>query len=392
MKPKIILFLLVIFSLIFTGCKEEYPGSLYEDGSIPSPVENVQVKNIPGGARLKYTLPESENILYVKAVYEYPEGNIRDVISSTYTDTLLINGIGDTKEIEIELYCVNRSEQESEPVKVKINPLSPPVELIRESFVMQETFGGVIVSFTNPTKADMVLTIMINNDNEWQPLETLYTNKDQGVFAARGQDSVLAEFGVFAKDRWNNRSDTLKMNLKPIYETLIPSPTPVTTLHNDYNKHYQTYTYLYLFDGIHGDPAATNYAGTLLNSPASKLPQSFTFDFGKPTEISRFKYWMRTNGYFNFGAPEIWEIWGTNELDADWSKWTFISDFKAVKPSGLPVGTLSAEDRATAEAGLDFEFPVGVPKYRYLRWKSTKNFGSVDYIQFSELTFWGSQN
>lgn len=388
MCKKKLFFIILLLVIVFSGCKEEFPAPIHSEGTAPVPITSVKVKNIPGGATLKYSLPENEDILYVKAVYEYPKGNIRDVKASTYVDSLTIVGIGDTNPLEVKLFTINRGEQYSTPFITTITPETPPVLLVKESLSVQETFGGVIVFFANSERADVVITILANKEGEWQPIETLYTNKIEGYFSARGQDASLTEFGVFVRDRWYNKSDTIKSLLTPIFEIKIPSPTPVITLHNDYNKHYHIYKYDYLFDGI---VANLNYAGTLLNSPESKLPQSFTMDFKVPTEFSRFKYWMRPPDLFNFGAPEIWEIWGTNELDADWSKWTFIGEFKAVKPSGLPVGTMNAEDKSFAEAGLDFDFPPATPKFRYLRWKSTKNFGSVDYIQFSELTFWGNQ-
>lgn len=384
-----------LVSLLVASCKEEMPGTLSKTKNVPNSITDVQVENLHGGAKLKYTLPSNEDLLYIKAVYESPKGNQREVKASMYTDSLIIDGIGSTEELEVQLYAVNRSEVSSSPVTVKINPLTPPVQLVGVSLALREDFGGVIANFENETEANVVISILRKDGEEWTSIETYYTNKRSGFFNARGQKSAPQEFGVFAKDRWGNKSDTLTVVLSPLYEERLPSPVPITTLYNDYNKHFSVFTYSYLFDGIYN---IDNYAGTLLNSPASALPQSFTIDFKKPTNFSRFKYFMRmyttgtaTGYYYNNGNPEKWEIWGTNTLDPEWNKWTKIMDCVAVKPSGLPVGQVTQTDRDVALAGLDFNFPANTPPYRYLRWKTTKNFGTVDYVQMSELMFWGSQ-
>ncbi|HMI05438.1 MAG TPA: DUF5000 domain-containing lipoprotein [Pedobacter sp.] len=387
LKNFIVICLMAVF---ITACKEDLPQSISKEGATPRPVTNVVVKNLPGGATLRYKSPDSEDLLYVKAVYEFPKGNIREVKASMYIDSLTIDGIGNTDELDVKLFTISRSEAFSEPVTVKIKPLTPPVKLAGETLSLIEDFGGVTASFENKTESNLVITIVLKDGNEWLPIETYYTNRRAGSFSARGQEAKEQIFGVFIKDRWNNRSDTLKASLTPIFETRLPAPESITSLYNDYNQHYLTFRYTYLFDGI---VSFANYVGTLLTA-TSKLPLSFTIDFKVPTQFSRFKFWMRGGGNnydFNFGAPEKWEVWGANELDADWSKWTKILDCTAIKPSGAILGVLTTEDLEAAKAGLDFQFPLNTPKYRYLRWKTTKNFGSVDYVQFSELTFWGNQ-
>lgn len=382
-----------LLALLAPACsKTDGPAPLSKSGNPPGPVTDVRVENLPGGARLKYSLPEDDNLLYIKAVYEFPEGNKREVKASLYGDSLIIDGIGSTSEMEVQLYAVSRSEKLSQPVIVKIQPLTPPVQLTGATLTLREDFGGVIAGFENSKEADLVISIIRKDGDEWVPIENYYTKKKSGSFNARGQASESTVFGVFVKDRWNNRSDTLVATLKPLFEEKLPPPVPITTLYNDYNKHYSIHNYTYLFDGI---AAPGNYMGTFLNSPESKLPQSFTMDFKKPTTFSRLKYWsvMATGNYFNAGTPEKFEIWGTNTLEADYSYWTKIMDCVAVKPSGKPLGQLTQEDIDVSTTGLDFSFPSNTqPKpYRYLRWKTTKNFGSVDYIQMSEATFWGSQ-
>lgn len=373
-----------------TSCQEEILGPLSKEGTPAGKVSNVTVENRPGGALLKYQVPDSEDLLYVKAVFEYPAGNTREVKSSMYVDSLIIEGIGNTQERIVSLYAVSRSEKASEPTEVTIQPLTPPVQLIANTIVPDTDFGGLSLTYENILKYDVVIEVLKNINGEWQNIQSHYTNNKNGGFSVRGQAAIPSEFGIFVRDRWGNRSDVIIQNITPLQEIKLPSPNWINSLADDYNQFYLTYNYGYMFDGI---ISASNYAGTLLQSPQSDLPQSFTLDFRKPTKISRFVYWMRhhdTNGRYSYASPEKWEIWGTNELTNDWDQWTLISEYIAVKPSGSPLNVLTALDRETADAGLNFDLPAGTPAYRYIRWRTTKTFGSLNAVQISELAFYGS--
>ncbi len=168
----------------------------------------------------------------------------------------------------------------------------------------------------------------------------------------------------------------------------LPNPTPIMTLPGDYNQFYAGLDYRYFVDGD-----VTNIGETAVTE-ASALPQSFTLDFHVPTAFNHFKYFMWPTGAsyeFAHASPEKWEVWGSNELDGDWRAWTKIMDCVAIKPSGSPVGTLTAADTEASRAGLEFEFPEDTPPYRYLRWKTTKTFGNVQAVGVAEITFWGNQ-
>lgn len=376
--------------LLCSACTEDIPGPLSDAGSQPDQVSNVTVESRPGGAKLRYQVPDNEDLLYVKAVYEFPKGNFREVRASMYVDTLIIEGIGNTEVRPVSIYAVSRSEKVSEPVVVDILPETPPVETVAASLEANATFGGLTVFYDNVLRYSIVIEVMKKVAGEWIIIDSHYTNNNSGLFAVRGQAAEPAEFGIFVRDRWSNRSDTVVSELTPLYEIQLPAPTWLNSLASDYNQFYLNNHYGRMFDGI---TTPGNYAGTLLSSPASDLPSSFSLDFGAPVTFSRFKYWMPQSdqyGTFSYASPEKWQLWGTNTLADDWEQWTLISEYTAVKPSGAPTGTLTDLDRQTAYAGLDFDFPIGTPPYRYIRWRTTKNFGSLSAVQITELAFFGT--
>lgn len=86
----------------------------------PQNVTGVQVQNTPGGALLTYTLPDDEDLLYVKATFILNNGQRSEVKSSVYTNILELQGFGDTNERLVTLVSVDRSQNESEPLEVKV--------------------------------------------------------------------------------------------------------------------------------------------------------------------------------------------------------------------------------------------------------------------------------
>ncbi len=122
--------------LLAAACKKEEHQSLYGEGVVPAAVTSTAVKNLPGAAEITYSLPHDNSILYVKAEYERQPGNKQEMKASYYANKLTVDGFGDTLEHAVKLYVVNRSEQISEPVTVKVKPLTAPVTLVYRSLTV----------------------------------------------------------------------------------------------------------------------------------------------------------------------------------------------------------------------------------------------------------------
>ena len=210
MKNLINLFLVYIGLTFISSCKEEFPSSLKTDGNPPGQISDILIQNLNGGSLIRYKLPSDEDLLYVKAEYEYPKGTKREVRSSLYVDSLKIEGIGSTQPLDILIYTVSRSEISSEPIKVTINPLTPPIYLIKESLDVMPDFGGFSIKYNNESKQDIVIEILKKIDNNWTNLESYYTNSKTGLFAVRGQDAELSDYAFYVRDKWKNKSRTNK--------------------------------------------------------------------------------------------------------------------------------------------------------------------------------------
>ena len=125
-------------------------------------------------------------------------------------------------------------------------------------------------------------------------------------------------------------------------------------------------------------------------------PQTFTIDLGLASTFSRLKLnsFEDFGEYYGRGAMRIFQIWGSNNPNPDGSydaSWTKLLDCTVVKPSGSPLGTETGADKAAALAGFQFEFPSGLPAYRYVRIRYLQNWQGGYFMSITQFTLWGKQ-
>jgi hypothetical protein len=405
MKINKIFITICLLIISFAGCKQDVLKPLPNDGSTPNPIKDAIVENMPGAAMISYTLPDDASLLYVKAEYEL-NGVKMEAKSSFYKKNIVIEGFGDTLKRTINLYSVSRGEKVSTPVAVQIQPLRSPGQNAFHSIKVKESFGGFNLSFNNPGQGSKnIVIVVLQHDavlNEWKQIDAYYSGLESGTFSTRGLSPVNQLFGFYVKDRWDNKTDTLKLSLTPVYEEMldgtkfvdsrkkfpIPQMLPLPVSGKplaeivDYNS---TYVWKNLFDGN---------TGTMFHTKQNyDQPSWLPFDLTKITKLSRYKLWQRPTGYlFNHGNPHEWEIWGTND-PTDVNSWVRLDHRVMIKPSGLPLGSNSNDDVEIGTAGQEYEFPEDTPAVRYISWKNIDSWGSIEgslgFLHLQELTFWG---
>ncbi len=379
--------ILILFCLgILYSCDEEPIGQTPTDAVAPGVISNIEVENISGGAILTYTLPEDEDLLYVKAIYSLHEGVMSEAKASLYSDTLRIEGFGDTQPRKISIYTVDRSRNESEPVNVIVEPLEPPVLSIGKTLRLVEDFGGVRAFWENPGRAEISVVILTEDHNEeYVPLDVFYSSLAVGDMATRGMDTLDSYLAVYVQDRWGNRSPILYDTLVPLFEQQFdPAKFKEVDLPNDEQSGYG-WVLPNIWDGIIGDQGFHTVSG-------GNWPQSFTIDLGATGKISRIKEYQRQGDWiFRHGNLKRFEVWGAAELDpsGSWDSWTKLMDCESTKPSGLPMGQYSSEDAALAASGEEFINSPEKPEVRYLRIKVTENWSGGDFFHLSELEVFG---
>lgn len=375
--------------LVAAACKKEEHASLYGTGSIPAPVTSTSVTNLPGAAEITYSLPHDNSILYVKAEYERQPGNKQEMKASYYANKLIVDGFGDTLAHTVKLYVVNQSEQASEPVTVTVKPLTPPVTLVYRSLLVGEDFGGLRISFGNESKADVAIHVLTPDEKGiLSQAHVQYTTLEAGTFTLRGYDSASRQFSFYVTDRFGNHSDTLANTYRPLYEksldkTLFRKVQLPTDIADDWGLPMEN-----LWNG--------SYVGfwDMFHTQTKPFPQWFTFDMGITVKLSRITLWQRqtpvSDWAYNANNPKKFEVYGSNSPDPDggWTNWTKLVDHEVVKPSGLPLGQLSADDIAAAAKGEEMTIPLDKQAVRYLRIKVLETFTN-SATNIAEVSIWG---
>lgn len=382
-----------ILLLIISACTKDKHTPLENDKIPPKSVTNPMAESLPGGAKITYTLSNDPDLLYVVAEFESQKGTIRNVKATSYENNLTIDGFGDTLTYKVKLYSVDKSENRSLPVLIDVTPLSPPVQEAFKSLVVEPDFGGINSAFINLSEANLEIHVLTKDSlGDWISVENYYTKNKAGNYSTRGFDAEETQFGIFISDRWNNRSDTAKYALIPLFEQKVDkSKFTIYKLPTDNPGQHMSVAYSIdkIWDEKLTDPCYHS-------KPGSGKPQWFTFDMGSQVQLSRFKMWSRPSAtayFYASGAIQKYEVWGcssTPAADGSWIGWTKLMDCESFKPSGLPIGTLSNDDILYSNAGEDFTFPRGTPIVRYLRIKSIETWGRVDYVYIGEMSFWGN--
>ncbi|MCK7558196.1 DUF4959 domain-containing protein [Chitinophaga sedimenti] len=65
---------LILFTVVFFGCKEEMLEPLNSGGKAPQLVSDVKSTGLAGKVVLTYALPKDPELFYVKAEYEIRKG------------------------------------------------------------------------------------------------------------------------------------------------------------------------------------------------------------------------------------------------------------------------------------------------------------------------------
>lgn len=388
MKKNIII--LITLLSFFLSCAK-YEHKPLTSGEKPERLTDLVVKNLPGSAEITYTVPDDPNILYVEAIYELNNGQKKSAKASVFQNYIVLQGFNDTSERQISLYVVNRSEERSIPVDVKIKPLISPMESVFESLSVEGTFGGVTVSFENNDDENkyVLVTIMKDNSNEWVIYDRLHTSAKRKEYSEYGLSARPIEFGFYLIDEYQNYSDTLFETLTPRFEEKLDK-----NLWNLYpldNDTYKSKSASRLPE-LMWDESTTTMPYQIEND---ELPAWITIDMGQKAYLSRFVYNTYSehnyDWFFAQDTPEEFEIWGSNDpsKDGDWANWHLLGKKKTEKPSGLPRKQFSDDDIQAGLSGSSLILNTD-KAFRYFRFKTISTWDKLTSITIGEFTMYGA--
>ena len=363
------------------------------DGKAPGVVTIDTYVQTPGGVKIAYISPTDEDLMYIKAKYTLDTGKEMETRASLYSDTLIIEGFGNTSAKTILISAIDRYENEGEAITVEVNPGIPSFASAIELMETEATFGGISLRSTNSNGKLLYIDVLTTDENgEWYNVHTEYTTQISFGFPVRGFEAEPRDFKIVIRDIWGNTSDEYETNVTPLYEAeLDGSKVRALVLPGDlkmdvFGKIEE------LFNGKHN----WNEFNLAHSPDFFEFPVWFTFDLGAVSKISRYKCWQRLddNGsyLYDHGNIKEWEVWGCKETprpDGSWDGWEKLMDCESIKPSRWPIGAVSAEDIEHARYGEEFEMPVDAPEVRYIRFKIFSTHANKGLVHIQQLKFWG---
>jgi hypothetical protein len=384
--------ILLIGMLAFFACSEEGHLPISENKGKPAQVTNVVATPIHGGAVISYKIPDTDDLLAVKAVYSQQGGKQREVMASFYTDTLRLEGLIDTQPHEALIYTISRAQVLSDPVKVTFTPLESPLSMLVKSVQIVPDFGGATFKWENSANALFVFDLLAENDEGIMMSAKVLQNKSDSVeYTIRGYDTTPRKFAINITDMFGNESGLIY----PQGERLIP------LLEEKLDKHVMRFMHL------DGDSGFNIWGGmdlfmidddvnTFGHSTPYDWPPYLTIDLGRKAKLSRIVIHQRLfqNMYYNGANWSMFDVYRCNiptpSQNANPTEWERIMNCKMEKPSGMAIGECTNEDLRQARNGDSFTFPRDIEPIRYVRLCVTQTWGYFNYSFNSEITFYGS--
>ncbi len=405
-------FYIAILFLLIISCSEKELEPISEGSGTPDVITNVKTSAVAGGVYISYNLPKQEDVLGVKAVFELQDGKEREVISSFYQTNLTIKGYNDMEPHTAKLYAFNRARELSEPVEVTFTPLKSALQKVVESFEFITDFGGVKFIWKNEDGESLNFEFLGENaDGKLEAVKVIASESKDASDFLRGYDITPHRFATVVSDHWGNVSDTLFPEgylITPLFEEQLDY-SKIEILENNTLPTYSALTYPYENDVVWNIPGWASGNSSYSMFDGSKDTWSHTYNGTVPgaavtidlhcvMKLSRLHTFQRDYNYtarvYNQGNVDEFEVWGAleqPELNGKWEEagWIKLGEYKTIKPSGSPLGTITDEDLTVAANGHDFPVEITWPAVRYIRIKVNQTFGNVSNCYFAEVSFFG---
>ena len=311
-------------------------------------------------------------------------------------DTLSIIGFGQSGDYSVDVTAVDTGDNESEAVTTVISPLEAPIHAILESIEGAQDFGGINISYQNPTRAEVSLNMsIIDTEGNQVFKESFYTSQANSSYSFRGYDPIPTTFIIYVEDRWGNQTITKTLETTPLQDVFLDKgyfsiqPMPGDESFSEYG-----FSANQMWDGSWSSQWNCGHTSFLA------LPHQLTISLGQTVKLNRFKLYQRGGTeLYKHGNPKRFKIYGRENLDNlpiyspanPGDGWILLGEFESFKPSGLPPGSNTEEDYLFQDNGEDFVFGYDAQQYniKYIRFVNLESWNNQMVSVIGELSFWG---
>ena len=391
------LLLIPLFVYVVVACSDKEDG----DTTPPGVLTVNMVTPTNGGGIINYTLPDDNDILYVKAEYTNSNGVDVSRASSSYNNSIEIDGLNQTNTLTITLYVVDENFNQSAPIFVELIPLESFIYLVQESIELAPDLGGFRITWDNIESKTVYVYVHINDGTD-EEVRILSSDNAQESIAVRGLPSIEISISTRVQD-FDENTTTLeeKGTLIPLFEEVIDKSTWTLLASQSVNGNAWEGDSTNFWDDVidtTGNNSDNSYFMIWrdLNGGSLNWPLDLVINLNKNVKVTRFSVWQRAfwyNGpsdipyYFQEENMKSFTIYASNDAQA----WEELGQFDIGDPRDSE-GNIPAAALESAANGHEFELDAVSETFRYLKFSVTSNYGSETYVNGSEITLYGLDN
>jgi len=386
--------LLLLISIV-VSCESEDK----KDTTPPGELTITSTEATYGGAIISYTLPNDDDILYVRADYTNGKGEAVFRTVSKHVNQIEVSGFVVEEDVTVSLTVVDENQNKSKAVEHEIRPLQSFIYLVQESIEIVPDLGGVQVSWENIEEKTVFIYLHIADGDEEETRILSSSNATENIFV-RGLEAKELGFSTKVEDFDGNITSLIEEGYyTPLFEEKINKDTwaLVSNLSIDGNA-YEGATVNFWDDVV--DTFETNSDNSYFiinrndNGGVLRWPLDIVIDLNKKVKINRFKIWQRAFWYNGPGdQPYYYQSENLRSFDLfvsmDKSEWALLGSFQIEEPTN---GDISQALLDEAVAGHNFNLDEISPEFRYLKFSITSNFGSDSFCHGSEISLFGRDN
>jgi len=388
--------LLLVFILTIFACSNNEDG----DSIPPGIVSNITVIPTNGGGIINYSLPEDDDILYVKAIYTNSQGEEVFKVASKYNTSLEVNGLNQSTPVNVKLYVIDLNENVSNVVEVDFTPLESFIFLVQDSIAITPDLGGVKITWENIASKTVFVYLHILDDGE-ETIRILSSNNPQESVFIRGLAAKELMFSAKVEDFDGNITELEeKGKYTPLFEEKIDKSSWTLIANQSINGNaFEGRTVNFwddVVDTVETDADNSYFIITRDNNGGSlNFPLDIVIDLNKNIKIQRFKVWQRAFWYNGGGVTYHYQEENLKSFDLyasnDAQTWDLLGQFDIGDPRDA-AGNIPSPAFQEAIDGHEFSLPNTSDQFRYLKFSITSNYGSTQITVGSEITLYGLDN
>lgn len=396
----------------------------------PGPISNVRFTPDYGGGTLYYDIPADEDFLYVRAVYKIDNGSIISKSSSRFNNSLKIEGMGTIKPYEVALYAVDKNDNLSTPVWVRITPLEATVFPISESLKISPGFGVFYIDVENPYRTIIDICVELETGDgrkatkyyttstaidrilirDLEPIDykvTSYVVDNRYGYESESHDHgtmrlvedflldmeplrYIRDRELYGEENWDTSNSDENLQTPKMDGFIMVNGTPVDPADAYRYDSLRSCPEYFNETGIYqfwdGQTQGYSYFETGDKSTGPGWPWSYYIDMGREVKLSRFRIWQVGGSQWRPGGCQTFEMYGSNDKDPSngiLDDWTLIGRFTFQKPQDEMAE--EKEFKEGTEFWIDEEEPRFSRTFRYWRFKGVRDFDGDDIWQSGRL-------